>query len=332
MQPDRNIKTVQDLQQLARQFQSCRVMLTACELGVFTVLSHEPMTAGQLADELKTDPRATDRLLNALVAIDLLEKSGEQFSNTDLTGRYLDRNSPEHLGDIDHAIQMWNTWSLLTEAVRKGTAPEHEPMGKRGAEWTRGFIAAMHASGSQRADDVVNLLDLSGVERVLDIGGGSGAYAMAFARKKPELTATVFDLPAVTPLTREYVKKEGFSDKVNTVDGDYNTDEFPKGYDLILLSSIVHIQSDEENRALIQKSVRALNPGGRVVVKDFLVEEDRTRPTFAALFALNMLVATKSGDTYRESEVRSWLEDAGLGQIERKDTSFNSSLVIGRLS
>jgi ubiquinone/menaquinone biosynthesis C-methylase UbiE len=188
----------------------------------------------------------------------------------------------------------------------------------------------MHGRACQQAPGVVALLDLSGVSRVLDVGGGSGAYTMAFVRAKEGIRATVFDLPNVIPLTRSYIEKEGLSHKVETVVGDYNVNELGGGFDLAFLSAIVHSNSFEENRGLMWKVSRALSPQGQAVVQDFIMDEGRTSPPFGALFALNMLVGTESGDTYTELEVRMWMEEAGLSHITRKDTGFGTSLIIGR--
>jgi precorrin-6B methylase 2 len=178
---------------------------------------------------------------------------------------------------------------------------------------------------------VVGKLHLEKVSRVLDVGGGSGAFAMAFAKAKPGINATVFDLPNVVPLTRRYIEAEGLSARVNTAVGDYNMDPLGKGYDLVFLSAIVHSNSPAQNLQLIEKCVEALNPGGQVVVLDFIMEENRTAPAHGAVFALNMLVGTEAGDTYTESEVREWMTKTGLSGINRVDTPFGTSMLIGAL-
>jgi cyclopropane fatty-acyl-phospholipid synthase-like methyltransferase len=168
------------------------------------------------------------------------------------------------------------------------------------------------------------------VSRVLDVGGGSGAYAMAFARARRGITAVVFDLPGVVPLTRGYIQEEGLSAAVETQAGDYLKDSIGGGYDIVFMSAVIHSNSAEENKALFRKAAAALEPGGRLVVQDFLIDEDRSGPLQPALFALNMLVGTPSGDTYTESEVRGWMIEAGLRDISRLDTPIATNLVIGR--
>jgi ubiquinone/menaquinone biosynthesis C-methylase UbiE len=173
-------------------------------------------------------------------------------------------------------------------------------------------------------------MDLKDGMRVLDVGGGSGAFAVAFVRAGKGVTATVFDLPVVLPLTQKYVSAERLTDRIELVAGDYTRDELPGGYDLVFLSAIIHSNSPDQNRDLMRKCARALNPMGSLVVQDFIMDENRTVPPGGAFFALNMLVGTAAGDTYTESEIRDWMEEAGLSDIKRVETSFGSAQVNGR--
>jgi predicted O-methyltransferase YrrM len=308
-----------------------RVLLTAYELDVFTALGDGPRTSAQVARAVKSDPRATDRLLSALCCLGLLRKKNGCFSNPPTAARFLVRGRPDYLSGLGHTVQLWDTWSTLTDAVRRGRSVLKDPPARRSRSFFVPFIAAMHARAVPQAKAVVTSLPLAGVRRVLDIGGGSGAYAMAFARAKPGLRATVFDLPQVAPLTRDYIKKAALTGRIDVRVGDYDRDEFPRGYDLVFLSAIIHSCSPAEVRRLFQKCTRALNPGGLIVVQEFVVDEDRTSPPFSVFFALNMLVGTPGGDAFTESEIRRWLQEAGFGGIKRRDTAFDTTLVTGRI-
>jgi SAM-dependent methyltransferase len=312
-------------------FQQSRVLLTAFELGVFTALGEGGLTAAETARVLQTDARATDRLMTALVTLGYLEKHGDRYANGAFAARHLVLGRPGYMAGLMHSVHLWQTWSTLTGAVRAGRSVAPRPEGAAAEAWREAFIAAMHWRGSQQAPDVVKLIDLSGVTRVLDVGGGSGVFAMAFARADAAIRATVFDLPAIVPITQRYIEDGGLSDRVVTVGGDLTKDELGRGFDLVFISAIVHSFPPDENRRLLQKAARALAPGGRVVVQDFLMDEDRRGPLQPALFALNMLVGTEAGDTYTESEVRAWMREAGLGDIDRIDTAYGASLVIGHL-
>lgn len=319
---------------LARAFQGSRVLLTALELDVFTALGEGPQTSEEVAAARQTDPRATDRLLNALVALELLTKEAGQFRNTPLTQAFLVAGQPGYVGGaLRHTANLWHTWSTLTDAVRAGRSVVADPINERGPEWLASFIAAMHHNASRRAPEVIRWLELDGVRRVLDVGGGSGAYAMALAQAKPDLEVVVFDLPSVIPLTQGYVAAAGLSDRIAMQAGDYTVDELGTGFDLAFLSAIIHINSPEQNRALLAKCARALNPGGQIVIQDFIMDEDRTTPAGGALFALNMLVGTQAGDTYTEAEVQDWLQGCGFTDFRRIDPPGGAAtLLCARLS
>ena len=327
---EKEIASPDEIMELAFSFQKSRVFLTGYELGIFSALGDGGKTSEEAARAVGTEARATDRLLNALCAMGLLGKREGQFFNTPLTSRFLVKGKPEYMGGLMHIVHLWDAWNTLTQAVRQGRSVAAEHVNERGEKWLHAFIAAMHERARRNAPNVVSLLDLSNVSRVLDVGGGSGAYSMAFAQAREGINATVFDLPNVIPLTRKYIDQERLSARVKTAIGDYHTSELEREFDLVFLSAIIHSNSHDENRNLVRKASKALNPGGQLVIQDFIMDEDRTSPAFGALFALNMLVGTEAGDTYTESEVRSWMGDTGLSQIERKDTEFGTTLIIGK--
>jgi len=323
--------TRDDVRNVAYGFQGSRVLLTAYELGIFAALGDGRSTSPEVAARIGADPRATDRLLNALCAMRILGKENGRFYNTSAARETLLPGPGGDPGGLMHTVHLWSTWNTLTEAVRRGESVLLPEVNERGEEWLTAFIAAMHDRAVRQAPTAIAQLDLSAVSSVLDVGGGSGAYAMAFVRGKKGMRATVFDLPNVLPITRGYIEREGLSQSVATVAGDYLEDELPRGQDLVLLSAIVHSNSPAENGALIARCARALNPGGRVVVQDFIMDEDRVSPPAGALFALNMLVGTCAGDTYTESEIAAWMTAAGLSGVSRQGSPFGWSQIVGHL-
>lgn len=322
--------TIEDFREIVIAFQKSRIILTAIELGIFKAIGNGRKTSKEVAQKLGTDERATDRLMNALCVLNLLDKKYGEFSNTSFSLRYLVEGSTDYLGGLKHTAHLWDTWSNLTEAVRKGRAVGIPAIQQRGSEWLKAFIAAMHDRAKNIAPHIVSLLDLKNIKKILDVGGGSGAYAMAFVKSSPDIKATIFDLPEVIPITRNYINKEGLSSKIQLISGDYNKDNLPKGYDLIFLSSIIHSNSTEINEKLIKKCAASLNLNGQLVIQDFIVDENRISPPQAVIFALNMLVATEAGDTYTEAEIKNWLKKAGITNILRRDTKFNTTLIIGK--
>jgi len=323
------IKSPENIRDIANAFRASRVLLTAFELKIFTVLDKHMMTSEEVSQKLNTDTRATDRLMNALCGMGILKKVKGKFYNSDLSSKYLVENKPEFMGNLYHTNHLWNTWSFLTESVKQGSSFKGDQNKKEKDNWVEAFIGAMHYRGVNQGKILSMMIDLTNVKKMLDVGGGSAAFSMEIVKKNPSIKATVLDLPHVIPLTKKYVSEAGLLNNFNFIEGDYLTKDFGNDYDLILLSAIIHINSYEQNKMLIKKCADALNKNGMIVISDFIMNNDRTQPVHGALFSINMLVGTTNGDTYTEKEMREWFESAGSSKIERKNTAFGSDLMIG---
>jgi len=303
-----------DLNESIRAFMPSRALLTALELNVFSVLA-AGASAPDVARKIQADARATEMLLNVLVSLKLLEKKDGVFSNTPVSARFLTDVSPDSARPaLLHTANLWRTWSTLTDAVRAGTSVAARARDEAGVA---SFIAAMDRNAKERATSVVKAVASEGIHRMLDLGGGSGAYSIALARALPGLRSDILDVAQVLPLTRENIRKAGLAERISTRAGDMLTDPLGENLDLILLSAICHMFSPEENRALFQRVHRALAPTGRLVVQDFILNPEKTAPRFAALFSLNMLVGTRAGGSYSEPEYAAWLREAGFSTIRR---------------
>jgi len=325
----KEINSPEDIRDIANSFRASRVLLSAFELKIFTVLDKHMITSEEVSVKINAEARSTDRLMNALCGMGLLKKVKEKFYNTDLSSKYLVEGKPEFMGNLYHTNHLWNTWTYLTESVKKGGSYKGDQNKVEKENWVEAFIAAMHYRGVKQGKVLAMMIDLIGVKKMLDVGGGSAAFSMEIVKKNPSIKAVVLDLPHVIPLTKKYVSEAGLLDKFSFIEGDYLNKDFESGYDLILLSAIVHINSYEQNKTLLKKCADALNKNGMIIISDFIMNEDRIQPVHGALFSINMLVGTTSGDTYTEKEIREWFESAGLSKIERKNTSFGSSLMLG---
>jgi len=325
----KEINSPEGIRLLANAFRESRVLLSATELKIFSVLDKHMMTSEEVSIKINSNQRATDRLMNALCAMGILKKVHGKFYNTDLSSKYLVEGKPDFMGNLYHTNNLWYTWSYLTESILKGTSFKGDQNKKDKDDWVEAFIEAMHYRGVNQGKILSMMIDLTNVNTLLDVGGGSAAFSMEIVKKKPSIKATVLDLPHVIPLTKKYVEEAHLSSSFDFIEDDYLTKEFPSSYDLILLSAIVHINSYEQNKSLIKKCVDVLNKNGMIIINDFVMNEDRTQPSHGALFALNMLVGTANGDTYTEKEMKEWFQSAGLTNVERKNTSFGSDLMIG---
>ena len=298
------------LRKLYLGFISSRVILTAINLGIFDRLKGAS-SATEIARNLKIDPRATEILLDALAGIGLVSKSRKgTYRNAPVSNRYLVKGPRLYQGDIvKHASTMWQNFSALDEVVRTGRPA------RRGFDH-ESFIMGMHNLTVLRTESLIKAVELKGVRTMLDLGGGPGTNAIAMAKKG--IKATVFDLPATIAIARKVARREGVKG-VGFITGDFHVDSIGSGYDLILVSQIFHAFSAEENIALLYKCSAALNPGGRVVVQEFPINEARTAPAHSALFSVNMLAGTEKGRCYSPREIKSWLVQTGFKRIAIRD-------------
>lgn len=322
--------TAKKIQETANAFKESRVLLTAIELGIFTILNKRRLSSEDIAAELDVSIKGIDRLLNVLTGMGYLFKRNGKFINHPDISDILVKGEENYLGNLHHTATLWDRWSTLTESVRTGTAVFKKAINERGNDWLEAFIAAMHHRGVGQAKVLSMLIDLSNVKKMLDVGGGSGAFSMGFIAANKDIKAVLFDLPNVIPISRKYVLDASLIDNFSFIEGDYLSDDFGNGYDLILLSAIVHINTNEENALLIKKCAKVLNKGGQIVINDHIMDEDRVKPETGAMFALNMLVSTTGGDTFTKSEMTNWLNDAGITDIVLLKTSYNSDILIGK--
>lgn len=315
-----------DLNELIRGFMSSRVVLTALELDAFTAVGNGS-SADDVAHRIDADERATEMLLNALVSLQLLEKRDGTFWTTPVSARFFAQGSRDNARPgLMHIAHLWDRWSRLTESVKAGTVVEPD---EREHNDVQDFIAAMDRNAKERAAAVVKAVGVNGIKRMLDLGGGSGAYSIALARAMPNLSVEILDQAEVIPLTHAYIRQAGLEERVATRVGDMLRDPLGKNYDLVLVSAICHMFSAQENCTLFRRIHDALAPHGRVVVQDFILESGKTSPRFAALFSLNMLVGTRAGSSYSEQEYTKWLQNAEFSDVRRVRLPGPAGLMIG---
>ena len=307
--------TPQAILELARQFMESRILLTAAELDLFTLLSPGPLSAEEAAGRTGADPRALTIVLDALAAMELLVKREGRYSCPVGVAALLSRDSPQSvLAMVHHMGHVWRRWSKLTDLVRGRDEAEKSPAVPEPGE-IRAFIGAMHAIAETLAPAIVAAVGAAGARRLLDVGGASGTYTIAFLRAFPEMKATLFDRPEVVEMARQRLEEAGLLGRTALAGGDFYRDEFPGGHDLAFVSAIIHQNSPAQNLDLYRKIFRALIPGGRIVIRDHVMEPERTRPRDGAIFAVNMLAATAGGNSYTYDEIRSGLVQAGFIRV-----------------
>ncbi len=322
--------TAERLMDTIRAFQPACVVSAAADLDVFTVLGRKPTTAMALADALDADPRATMIVLDALAALGLLQKDQETYVVAPEVATLLSADSPTNiLAGVRHQANCLRRWVQLATVVRDGGPAIRTPSIRGEIADGEAFIGAMDDFSTAIAPTVVGRLGSLTFQRLLDIGGASGTWTIAFLRAAPDATAVLFDLPQVVPLARKRLTSANLLDRVTLVPGDYNSDALPGGADLAWLSAIAHQNSRQQNRALFAKISAALTAGGTLAIRDVVLDATRTKPPAGAMFAVNMLVGTEAGNSYTLDEYREDLTAAGFASVELlyEDEGMNSLIV-----
>ncbi len=300
----------QDVLQMARGFFASRIILTAAELKLFDKL---PADIQSLAQSNHWNTEALTMFMDVLTAIEILDKKDGIYRLRTPLEKALS-NDPEAsvVPMIAHLNTLWGKWSKLSDIVRNGRIKDLPISISKDKDAMKPFIGAMHAIGKGMAKTLVPKLLPVNAKKLLDIGGASGTYTIEFLNQIPDLSATLFDLPEVIPLAEERISRHGLLHRVKLVSGNFYEDAFPKGHDLIWLSAIIHQNSQKQNQELYQRCFDALESGGRIWIRDHVMNDDRTHPPAGAIFAINMLVGTSGGSTYTLAEIAHDLELAGF--------------------
>ena len=306
---------------------------TGVKLDVFSCIAAGAAEPLALAEKLGADARAVTMLCNALAAMGLLKKEGTLFKNTEPARQYLVKSSPEYIGYIIiHFYHTVESWWHLPQAIRIGE--QISSVYEKTEDERESFLMGMHNLASALAPKIAAILDLGSAGSLLDLGGGPGTYAVNFCRANPYLHAVVFDLPGSREYAQRIIALAGMSDRIAFAPGNYMTDSIPGAYDAVWLSQILHAEGPDDCRKLISKAAAALNPGGAIYIHDFILNDDMAGPAFPAIFSLNMLVATKGGQSYSEGQLRDMLAHAGVINIKRLDFKGpnDSGIICGRVA
>jgi hypothetical protein len=325
--------TADELLELGRSYQAAALLAAAAELDVFGVLASASLTAPEAASRLGCDPRGLACLLDALAGLKLLRKRGQRYELPPGLADLLTAEGPHSLLAMgQHQANCLRRWAQLARVVKEGHPAGRAPSVRGESGDAAAFIGAMHNVCAPWADQVIRSLEPLNFHHLLDIGGASGTWTAAFLRACPAGRATLFDLPHVIPMARARLTALGLIGRVQLAPGDFGTDPLPSGADLAWVSAIVHQNSRAQNRRLFGSVFQALEPGGRVAIRDFLMEESRTEPVAGALFALNMLTATEGGGTFTVAELAEDLHSAGFVgvAVARREPTMNAILVAAK--
>jgi len=307
--------TGDELLKLARAFQVPCVLNAAAELGVFGAFGGEALSAETLAERLEADHRGIKILADALVSIELLVKDSETYHLAPGVAETLtEGGSDSVLAMVRLSGNCLRNWTELGAITQTGKPLDPRPASIRGAQADReSFIEAMNDISRRTADSLVAAIGPPQFEHMIDFGCGPGTWTIAMLNARGGSRATLFDLPDAIPIARRHVASAGLEDRANFVAGNFETDEtLPAGADLAWVSAIVHQNSRQQNRELFSKIHAALADGGRILIRDVVMDDSHTLPQYGALFAVNMLVHTSAGGTFTFDELSEDLQSAGF--------------------
>jgi SAM-dependent methyltransferase len=286
------------------------------KLGIFSEIDEDHVNADELAERISVDVRGVTALLNALIAMGLLKKTGARYANTPESRNLLVKSSPHYIGYmIMHHHHLVEPWSRLDEAVKSGQSVSREVT--HDDESRESFLMGMFNMAMAIAPQVSREIDLQGKTSFLDLGGGPGTYAIHFCLANPGLNAVVADLSTTRPFAEKTIARFDLSHRIGFMPCDYLNEAIEGAYDAAWLSHILHGEGPDECDMICKKAVSALNAGGSLFVHEFILNNASDGPLFPALFYLNMLINTQKGRSYTENRIHDMMKKAGLHRIKR---------------
>ena len=304
------------IDEIAKGNEKANILFAAVDYRIFDLLS-KPKAAGQVSEEIKTDPYLTEKFLNALVALNFIHKIENRYSNTKLAETFLVRKSPFYQGTLFEMKRRGTTdWQRISDALKNGgikTGTENKSIIDR--TFIVGHAEIAIAGAMQRAVDVVSTLpEFERAKKLLDLGGGHGLYSIAFSQLKPELEVVLFDLPHVTEIAKEYLEQYGTQGKIKFIAGDFTEDDIGNGYDIVFVSDVTI-------SGILKKVYDALNENGVLIYRRWTINDDRTSPLTSVLFDFMLAMMRSEHRVYTLGEYIHLLEDTGFSITQILDIS-----------
>lgn len=317
-------------------FWSSKVLLSAVEMGVFTELARQPGDLHDLSERLGLHARSARDFLDALVALDFLERENGEYRNAPSSDFFLDKAKPQYMGGLlEMANQrLYGFWNRLTAALRTG---EMQAEGKGAGffreiyahpERLKGFLQAMTALSHRANVAIATRFPWAQYKSAVDAGTAQGDLIAQVAAANPHLVGIGFDLPEVAPLFREHIAASGVASRVEFCPGDFFNDPLPRA-DVTMMGHILHDWNLEEKKMLIRKAYDAIPEGGAFIAYDTMIDDDRSRGIFGLLVSLNMLIETPGGFDYTAADCAGWMKEAGFREIRTEQLEGPDSMVVG---
>lgn len=315
--------------QIAFGFWHSKVLLTAVEMGVFTVLGDRRLTGAELGRHLDLAPRGLADFFDALLAMGMLERDGDgpnaRYGNTPETSLFLDEASPRYIGGILVMLnaRLYKFWDDLPEALRTGKPQNEVKHGQKGifeqlyadSEQLEQFMGAMTGLSRMNFEALAEKFDFSQYQTLCDVGGATGLLSIEVAKKHPHLKCVSFDLPPVEPIAQKHIAAAGLSDRISTAAGDFFKEPLPKA-DVITMGMILHDWNLEKKMHLIQAAYDALPDGGALVAVEALIDDARRENLHGLLMSLNMLIEFGDAFDFTGADFRQWCGEVGFQRFD----------------
>ena len=318
--------TPEPILQVATGFLAAKYLFVASEVGLFECLADGAATLDAIARRTKVPPRTLRIVIDAMVALGLVERRGNQYQNAPAAGTFLSGRTPT---DLRPFLWLWNRvsyprWMRLEEAVKTDTIV----YGEFSSEEQRLYSDGVEAVTRGTALAVAATYDFSQHRRVLDLGGGTGSFLTEVLSQYDRVEATLYELPAVAATTRRRLNVGRFADRLRIVPGDFFKDPIPDGHDAVIIANVVHCFPRAPVLELLRRTRQQVAPGARLLLVDFWTDETHTHPTFAALMAGEFLLTPGGGDVYSAEEARDWLQETGWRQLDFRPLAGPASLIV----
>ena len=325
--------------QLGLGFWGSKALLSAVELGLFTMLAAKgPMSAARITGEFALHPRSVRDFLDALVALGMLQRDkAGVYANSPETAAYLDRAKPEYVGGILEmaSVRLFGFWGSLTEALRTGL-PQNES--KTGGDTfaalystpqrLKTFLEGMTGISLPAAKAIAAKFPWKNHKTFIDIGAAQGAVPVEVAKAHPHLTGEGFDLPVVQPIFDDYIAKHRLADRLKFIAGDFFKEPLPKA-DVLIMGHILHDWNLEEKKMLLRKAFDALPKGGSLIVYEAIIDDERRANAFGLLMSVNMLIETSGGFDYTGADCQGWMREVGFSATRVEHLAGPDSMVVG---
>ncbi len=325
------------IMQLGLGFWASKTLLSAVELGVFTLLATGPLDAAALAHQLGLHPRGARDFLDALVALRMLERRDGAYANTSATDRFLDRAKPSYIGGMLEMAnaRLYSFWGALTEALRTGRPQNESASGEDffstlygDADHLQRFLQGMTGLSAAAAGAIARQFPWAAYDSFVDVGAGQGGLPVAVASVHGHLSGGGFDLPPVRPVFEAYVRAHALDERLRFHAGDFFRDPLPAA-DVLVMGHVLHDWSLAQKRLLLAKAYAALPPGGALIVYDALIDDARREHAFGLLMSLNMLIETPGGFDYTGADCVSWMRETGFRDARVERLVGPDAMVVG---